>query len=170
MNEKMWEAVKDFHGHQCPGLAIGYKVCEALFDLYPFLVSRAKDEELVCICENDSCAVDAIQVLTGCTFGKGNFLYEPNGKHVYSFYLRERGESVRFYVNIEDCKRETKAETLEVVMNTPFSEIVSKGEVKKDFPAYARIFNSIKCSNCGEYVAEGFLVESENGLVCKECK
>ncbi|MCI5189229.1 MAG: hypothetical protein D3905_05405, partial [Candidatus Electrothrix sp. AS4_5] len=30
------------------------------------------DEEIVCVTENDSCSVDAIQVLTGCSIGKGN--------------------------------------------------------------------------------------------------
>ena len=30
-------------------------------------------------------AVDAVQVLTGCTFGKGNLIYRPTGKMAFSF-------------------------------------------------------------------------------------
>jgi len=35
---------------------------------------RATDEEFVAIVENDSCSVDAIEVVTGCTMGKGNLI------------------------------------------------------------------------------------------------
>ena len=33
------------------------------------------DEDVVCIAENDACGVDAIQVLLGCSVGKGNLLF-----------------------------------------------------------------------------------------------
>ncbi len=36
-------------------------------------VERDGDEELFAIVETDACGADAIQVITGCTFGKGNF-------------------------------------------------------------------------------------------------
>ncbi|MGC8781549.1 MAG: FmdE family protein, partial [Anaerolineae bacterium] len=58
------EAIR-FHGHFCPGLLIGYRAAQiALRELG---VERVADEELVAICENDACGVDAVQVLTGCT-------------------------------------------------------------------------------------------------------
>lgn len=59
-----------FHGHLCPGLVYGYLVAKEATQI--FGLSRAKDEEVVAICENDSCAVDAIQVLLGTSVGKGN--------------------------------------------------------------------------------------------------
>ncbi|NOZ25951.1 MAG: formylmethanofuran dehydrogenase, partial [Nitrospirae bacterium] len=65
-----------FHGHVCPGLALGYRVSDlVLRELGP----RSEDEELVAIVENNSCAVDAIQVMTGCTFGKGNLIFRDYG-------------------------------------------------------------------------------------------
>ena len=54
-----------------------------------------EDKELVAVVENDSCAVDAIQVLTGCTFGKGNLIFRDHGKHVYTFFKRTSGEALR---------------------------------------------------------------------------
>ena len=45
--------------------------------------------------ENDSCAVDAIQVVTGCTFGKGNLIFFDFGKQSYTFASRDSGEAVR---------------------------------------------------------------------------
>ncbi|MDD3408957.1 MAG: formylmethanofuran dehydrogenase subunit E family protein [Methanobacteriaceae archaeon] len=88
--------VTKFHGHVCPGSALGYRVAKTA--MIKLNVSKSGDEELVAICENDSCAVDAIQVVTGCTFGKGNFIFKDYGKHVYTFYNRENGENIRIYV------------------------------------------------------------------------
>ena len=81
-----------FHGHACPGLAIGYRVASlALKELG----LRARDEELVAIVENNSCAVDAIQLICGCTFGKGNFIFKDFGKQVYTFIRRPQTEAIR---------------------------------------------------------------------------
>ncbi len=62
------EEIVRFHGHMWPGLAMGIRAAEvALCEIGP----RSSDEELVTLTETDMCAVDAIQYLTGCTFGKG---------------------------------------------------------------------------------------------------
>src|SRR5512147_1538276 len=82
-----------FHGHLCPGLALGYRVAKAA--LRELGAERPEDEELVAVVENDSCAVDAIQFITGCTFGKGNLIFRDYGKHVYTFYDRATGKAVR---------------------------------------------------------------------------
>lgn len=29
MKKELWERAVDFHGHECPGLAIGARACEA---------------------------------------------------------------------------------------------------------------------------------------------
>ena len=60
----------EFHGHTCPGLAIGFRAARTLMERLG--VKKAPDEELVAIVETDACGADAIQVMTGCTFGKGN--------------------------------------------------------------------------------------------------
>jgi formylmethanofuran dehydrogenase subunit E len=82
---KSFEDVADFHEHVCPGLALGYRV--SMFALKE-LGERAADEELVAIVENNSCAVDAVQAITGCTFGKGNLIFRDYGKQVYTFIKR----------------------------------------------------------------------------------
>ena len=66
MDDDLKQAV-EFHGHLCPGLAIGYRVAKYIREHYP----RSEDEELVCIAENRSCSVDAVQEILGCTAGKG---------------------------------------------------------------------------------------------------
>lgn len=86
-----------FHGHECGGLTIGYKA--ALYALKLLDVSKgdssesqgcvSKDEELVCIAENDACGIDAIQVILGCSVGKGNLLFHMRGKQAFSFITGE---------------------------------------------------------------------------------
>src|SRR5512147_320750 len=82
-----------FHGHLCPGLALGYRVAKAA--LRELGADRPQDEELVAVVENDSCAADAIQFITGCTFGKGNLIFRDYGKHVYTIFNRRSGRGVR---------------------------------------------------------------------------
>jgi len=86
------EIVK-FHGHECPGLAIGYRMASAALE--ELRSTRAEDEEIVAIVENDACGVDALQCVTGCTFGKGNLLFRDYGKQVYTLYSRSTGSGVR---------------------------------------------------------------------------
>ena len=83
----------DFHGHICPGLAIGYRAAMAALDWLE--ENRAMDEEMVATVETDACGTDAVQVLTGCTLGKGNLILKYYGKHVYTVVSRNSGEGVR---------------------------------------------------------------------------
>ena len=44
MEEKLWEKCVEFHGHECPGLAIGFRAAvECMKNLG---LSHSKDEEL----------------------------------------------------------------------------------------------------------------------------
>ena len=83
----------EFHGHTCPGLAIGFQAARTLMERLD--VRKSPDEELLAIVETDACGADAIQVMTGCTFGKGNFLFKNYGKHAFSLLDRRKGKGVR---------------------------------------------------------------------------
>ncbi len=48
-----------------------------------------------CVSENDACGIDAIQVILGCSIGKGTLLFHMTGKQAFSFYNRAAGKSVR---------------------------------------------------------------------------
>ena len=82
----------EFHGHMCPGLALGIQAAQiALSEIG----AHAQDEEVVATVETDMCAVDAIQFLTGCTFGKGNLIHRDLGKNAYTFWRRSDGRAIR---------------------------------------------------------------------------
>jgi len=172
-----FEDVVKFHGHSCPGLALGYRVAvTALEELG--LKEPSSDEEIVCIVENDSCAVDAIQVVTGCTFGKGNLIFKDYGKQVYTFFNRKTGKFVRISVDFEfketekekklwqrfiegdnspeviDFIEKRKAEKTKQILNAKKDEILKITYPEMTPPKRARIFKSLRCENCGEKVAE----------------
>ena len=90
-----YNEIIQFHGHECPGLAMGYRMATAAMEY--FESSRAEDEELVAIVENDACGVDALQCVIGCTFGKGNLLFRDYGKHVFTIYSRSSRSGIRVY-------------------------------------------------------------------------
>ena len=93
MDQSLWEKAIAFHGHACPGLAVGVRAAQIALE--KFGANRAEDEELVCVTENDACGVDGIQAILGCTFGKGNLIYRGTGKQAYSFFERKSGRRLR---------------------------------------------------------------------------
>ena len=90
---KTWKDCVAFHGHECGGLTIGWKA--SLYAIKLLELEFSEDEQVVCIAENDACGVDAIQVMLGCSIGKGNLLFHMRGKQAFSFYNRKNGKSVR---------------------------------------------------------------------------
>ncbi|MGD8949855.1 MAG: formylmethanofuran dehydrogenase subunit E family protein [Desulfobacterales bacterium] len=57
------------------------------------------------------CGVDALQCVTGCTFGKGNLIFHDYGKHVFTIYSRLTRKGVRVVFlgqNVPDNVREDR--------------------------------------------------------------
>ncbi|MFQ5904802.1 MAG: FmdE family protein, partial [Candidatus Binatia bacterium] len=121
------EQVVSFHGHLCPGLSLGIKMANRAMELLG--VERASDEELVAVVEMDNCAVDGIQLITGCTFGKGNLIFRDYGKVAATFFHRAANRSVRLCVkagatDTEEIARvrekpEGKKEVAEIILTMP---------------------------------------------------
>jgi formylmethanofuran dehydrogenase subunit E len=159
-----------FHGHRCPGLAMGYRMsCEAMEALESM---RSEDEELVAIVENDACGVDALQCVTGCTFGKGNLIFNDYGKHVYTIYSRtsRSGVRVHFHGNgIPDDVRSDRASLADWILSAPPDSMLSITPVTIAEPEPARIMNSIPCALCGEAVMESRVMEIDGKAVCRPC-
>jgi len=192
MESDDFKRCEDFHGHVCGGLAIGYIAATA--GLEWLREKRALDEELVAIVETDACCVDAIQVLTGCTFGKGNLLYRDYGKMGFTFFNRRTGQGVRlamkpdtFRVNerqIALFKKTrdggiTDAEAAELeslgiqrtaeVLGTRAEDLFSITPVSAGMPAKARIEPSTPCARCGEPTMASKLASVEGQSVCRGC-
>lgn len=187
---KTFDDVVGFHGHTCPGLAFGYRVALSALKA---LGERAADEELVAIVENNSCAVDAVQVVTGCTFGKGNLIFKDYGKQVYTFIRRPSGECVRISVDwifpeTDDEKRiwdryirgehfeevlkavhNRKARKIDMILNAKDEELFKITRGSMDLPDEARIYASLRCAVCGEKVMEPRARVKNGEIVCIPC-
>lgn len=167
MDQTMWKKAVAFHGHACPGLATGVQLCafvhRELGDVF------SSDEELVCVAETDSCVADAVQVLLGCTFGKGNLLYTPTGKTAFTFFRRSDGRGVRVVARSglwPDLSREAR---MEAILAAAPAALFTTTEPKGPLPEKARLFKTVPCALCGEGVAEHMARLQEGQIVCPHC-
>lgn len=169
-------AAAEFHGHLCPGLAIGYRATKAAMERMG--IARASDEELVCVVENDSCSADAVQFLAGCTFGKGNLIFRDHGKQAFTFASRSRpGRAVRVSLkagaflpaggDVDPARRREQA--IERLVSAPLEEVFRVDEIDFTLPQEAVIYPSVPCENCGEPTMQTRLVEVEGRRLCIPC-
>jgi formylmethanofuran dehydrogenase subunit E len=152
MRPAAFEATARFHGHVCPGLAIGYRMTQAA--LAALGAERSADEDLVAVVENDACGVDAVQYLSGCTFGKGNLIFLDVGKHAYTFYDRAGGRAVRVRTVDSPEAPQDRAARIDWLLAAPQEQVVVVESVQAPPPAPARIRASVTCAVCGERVME----------------
>ena len=166
MTKTDWEKAVEFHGHACPGLAIGFKAVKAAQEKMG--ITFSSDEEVVCVTENDACGIDAVQVLTGCTMGKGNLIYRGTGKMAFSFFNRKIGDSFRMIA--KTVTREMGREQLqEYKLNSRAEEIFTFMKPAFSLPDQARIFTSVACESCGESAPEHKIRLQDGYKVCLDC-
>lgn len=170
MEKTGWEKCVDFHGHSCPGLAIGYRVAKAALENLGEI--RDRDEELVAIVENDACGVDAVMFLTGCTLGKGNLIYRDYGKQVYTFGSRNSKKVLRLAVKDQAWRGQeniSREQRVKNILEMPVEELLKIDIVDMELPPKARIFKSVKCAECGENVMEARARVKDGKIVCIPC-
>jgi formylmethanofuran dehydrogenase subunit E len=181
-----------FHGHICPGLVYGYLVAKEAMRLMN--LGRAADEEIVAICDNDSCAVDALQVLLGTSTGKGNLIIRDFGKNAYTVLSRSGRKSYRFVRKVryeyqgekkttfdrldaaiakgmasENDRRDMKLLKVEDLLGRYCDEIFTITEIPFDEPLYAPLERSEPCAMCGEMTMASKMIVVNDGWVCIPC-
>ena len=161
-----WEKCVAFHGHSCGGLTIGYKAALYAMDLLD--ISFADNEQVVCICENDACGVDAIQVLLGCSIGKGNLLFHMTGKQAFSFYDRACKKAVRLVLKPKPLNM-SREESFRYYQNTAPEDLFDVKEAKIPLPRKAKIFDSYDCDCCGEKTGANWIRLAGDKKLCLDC-
>jgi len=150
---------------------------------------------VVAIVETDMCGVDAVQFLTGCTFGKGNLIHRDFGKNAYTFVRRSDGRAIRISTRPggwgpPDPEREAlfpkirsgaaspeerkrffalMQQRSELVMAMPIEEMYRVEEVDTAVPPAARVLTSIECESCGEPTMETRISLLEGRQLCSPC-
>jgi len=181
-----------FHGHTCPGLAIGFQAAMTLMKRLG--VRKAPDEELLAIVETDACGADAIQVITGCTFGKGNFIFKNYGKHAFSLVdrVKQKGMRVCFLPDAlepnpeclplskkvqgdeaseeeTECFRQLQQDRVQRILEADPMSLFKIEEISTDIPPKARIMESGVCDLCGEPTKADLLRKINTKKICIPC-
>ncbi len=166
MNRELWEKAAAFHGHECPGLAIGVRASEIAMDKLGLGVSD--DESVVCVTENDACGVDGVQAILSCTFGKGNLLYRDTGKQAFSFFERKSGRKLRLVLKPFQGEM-SRSERQAFILNAPAEDVFTVSRPAFDLPEQARIFPTVICEECGEGAPEHKIRLQNGKKVCLDC-
>lgn len=182
----------DFHGHFCPGLAIGYRAAQAARETLG--IDRAGDEELVAIVETDACSVDAIQSVLGCTIGKGNLIFKDHGKQAFTIASRKNNKAVRIVIKDNQSHSAPEQDELrrivfagsatpaqlqefeklqqariEQLLNMNTTDLFSVQPVNIPLPQPAKIFKSVICEYCGEKTMEPRARIKDGKIACLSC-
>lgn len=163
---KTWNDCVAFHGHECGGLTIGYRASLYAIDLLE--LDFSPDEQVVCIAENDACGIDAIQVMLGCTLGKGNLRLHLCGKSAYSFYNRKTGRSVRLVLN-PASEGMTKEDSFRYYQSQPQEALFTVKPTVLPLPEKAKLYDSFLCDCCGEITGGHWLRRHQNKCLCPDC-
>jgi formylmethanofuran dehydrogenase subunit E len=191
ITKELIEKTIAFHGHSCPGLAIGIRAAELALKE----IGKAPDEEIVAVVETDMCGVDAIQYLTGCTYGKGNLIHKDYGKNAFTFYRRRDNKAIRFVTRrdvfgeagpvLRELNQKVQEEGLtedeektwhqirerisKHIMETNLPEIFEIKEPPALVPKKARMVASLICESCGEPVMETRTRRFRDKVLCIPC-
>jgi formylmethanofuran dehydrogenase subunit E len=188
---KTYDEVVAFHGHSCPGLALGYRVSLRVLKEWG---KPSEDEEIVAIVENNSCAVDAVQVMTGCTFGKGNLVFRDYGKQVYTFIKRPSGGGVRISVDwkkpeetpeekamwdrymkgersagVVKFVHDRRSAKIRYILEADEKELMTLTVGREELPPEAEVYKSLRCESCGEKMMEPRARIKDGRTVCIPC-
>ncbi len=191
ISKELIEETTRFHGHWCPGLAIGIRASEIALEE----MGKAADEDVVAVAEADNCAVDAIQYLTGCTLGKGNLIFKDYGKSAFSFYRRSDGKSLRLVLRPgvfgeegaaigklhkkmqegglteeeERQRKEMRAAVSRRIMEGEATDVFELTNPRHPMPKKARVMGSLICEACGESTMESRTRRLGGEVLCIPC-
>ena len=150
-NKELWQKAAAFHGHVCGGLTIGYKASLYAIELLGIGMEDgvcSKDEEIVCITENDACGVDAIQAI--------------------SFYNRKNGRSARLVLRPAPAGM-SREESFAYYQAKEPEELFDVKPAVLAVPERARLFDSYVCESCGEVTGANWVRVAGGKHYCLDC-
>ncbi|MFL6163365.1 MAG: FmdE family protein [Jatrophihabitantaceae bacterium] len=187
-----YSEVARFHGHECPGMTVGLRAAELAVAR---LGRHSEDNELMATAETISCAVDAIQLITGCTFGKRNLVHLDHGKNAFSFWRRSDGAGIRVSAKpgsaayrgeeiwqlaekVEDGTAsadeqrrfgELQAARIQRILTAPAEDILLVEELQGELPERSRLQPTAACEGCGDQTSTAILHFHRGRMLCPPC-
>lgn len=190
--QKEFSEVVKFHGCYCLDIAMGYRVSKALMREIGDDMSNMKD--VYAYVGAPTCAVDAIQKITGCTLGKRNLVFTNTGKAVFVMQNGKTGKAVRAYchywdhfdhVQVREQRKTAHAPTASAAQKAAFTALLDSqvqsilvadeatlftlGGVTLKTPLRFSKFISEACVICGEFAKADLLQNKDGKKLCAEC-
>ena len=191
------EAGLTLHGHKCPAMPQGLRA--GAIALNRLGVERSGDKTLLALVElgDDHCAHcfgDGVQMVTGCTFGKGNIQKLGYGKFGLTLVDKTTGRAVRVVPKAEaqlktkqtpffteyrmkgvpptQVPAEVVEPLIEMVLTVPEEQLFNVSEVfDYDLPPKKHeSFDVIVCERCGDMVVETYGRVVGDQKVCIPCQ
>ena len=172
IKKMLWETCAEFHGHECGGLTIGYKAALYVVELMKLQQEAtgcvSADEELVCVAENESCSVDAIRVILGCTEDKGNLMFHLTNQQAFTVFNRKTRESIRIVLKARP-EGITRENSFAYYQSKEPAELFDVTPVKMDLPERINLNESFTCSCCGETAGSNWIRFVDGKPLCLDC-
>lgn len=131
MDRKLWEDTVEYHGHICPGIAMGFKVCEGA--IAKLDIDTSKDK-IVCIVENNKCPVDAVRFILNCTERNGRLIHKELDKQIFSFFNKTNGKKIKIELkSLNRDKKMDREEFAERLINADLDEVLIFTDVDEEF-------------------------------------
>ncbi|MBR3293877.1 MAG: formylmethanofuran dehydrogenase subunit E family protein [Oscillospiraceae bacterium] len=123
---ELFEQAGQFHGHLCPGLAIGVRAAAEALRL---LDVEKGGKALYCVAESRACYLDGIQTVFGTTIGNGALEVREEGNAAFNFFDRASEKQVRLEALPlpEGLSREEKIERL---LYAPMEDVFLVGQAR----------------------------------------
>ena len=183
------------HGHKCPAMPLGLRAGAVAMNRLG--VERSRDKTLLALVElgEDHCSHcfgDGVQMITGCTFGKGNIKQLGYGKFGLTLVDRTTGRAVRV-VPVADAQVQVKRTPffqnyrvkgvpaskvpeeivdplIAQVLDAPEERLFNVSEVfDYEVEPAGETFHTFVCDRCGEMVVESYGRVVGNHKVCIPC-
>ena len=199
MNETIAEDTKKefaeavaFHGCYCLDIAMGYRVSKALMREMGDDMKNMKD--VYAYVGASTCAVDAIQEITGCTLGKRNLVFTNIGKSVFVMQNAKTGKAVRAYchywdhfdhVHLREQRKAAHVPTATPEQKAAFTALLESqvqgilmadeatlftlSSVTLATPPRSSKYISEECVICGEFAKADLLRDEGGKKLCAEC-
>ncbi|NPA47504.1 MAG: formylmethanofuran dehydrogenase [Thermococci archaeon] len=193
------EVARQFHGHVCPYVALGIRASLIAMDelgVERLDTSASIDESILAIVETNNCFTDGVQVTTGCTLGNNALIYLDLGKTALTLVKRSNWEGVRVCIDPERLRKYYPPEAIELFRKVVRERKGSEEDKKRLSELWeeagrrmlkvppeefkiervrvrpieqAPIFESVRCSRCGEVVMSSRVVYVNGEPLCLNC-
>jgi len=128
----------EFHGHFCPGLALG--ILASVFVMNKLKINQKQEKQLSVEYKKRNCLIDGIQYITSCTTAKNNLIFMPDNDADFTFKhqdgrilkLNQNDNSEKFIKRFPDYYKLTEKANKELISDEELAKL-SKLKLERAF-------------------------------------